>query len=682
MTLPLKGKQESIIMRSLRFWLIGLMSCVLILASTLYAPAVAFKPNIAGEGHWGITEDALTGPWKTPSGSAVLDERGRPMGFTSEAIEEIYQANRGVDLAPDRPILPDMIPSDDFEIPENHFDNELFELGSVRLRNLKQQVIRELSVVRDLKDDCHCASKDEQEANAAAGRAARRHLGQALHTLQDFYAHSNWVELGFHGAEIDRRLGRSIVPNPPVGFKPALPGDPSALSPTVVGSRKVTNLTSGYFMGVLPPAICDAPAGKVRHGASVLGITCAGLNKDESALPGYPEAQELALNATRDFVNQIIAETPAISGNIYRIKALMGIRTPCRKDPKCKQLPNNSNIGTPTRSGRSHGDPHIATVDGYSYSLQTVGEAILIKSNDGTFEVQERHSPMSASMSLNTAVAIKAGPDRVALYTREVPDGNNSNPLWVNGQPVTLQQDKLDLLGGGTIVKQGRNYVVHAPSGENVVISYGGSGDRTFLNISPFVYNQSGQYSGLLGNVNGNPKDDLQIRGGAVISETQSNYGDVKQVFNLTGLRLPGALDKVEKLYFDKLYKEFAQSWAVKPEESLFDYPTGKTTKNYTDPAFPDKYLTLNMLSAKQIKQAREACTQAKVTEDLMEGCIFDVGFSGFSDFARAAAEISGYISLVNQLVPGVNIPTPEKAVERAIEKVKPKVCLPFIGCR
>jgi len=91
--------------------------------------------------------------------------------------------------------------------------------------------------------------------------------------------------------------------------------------------------------------------------------------------------------------------------------------------------------------------------------------------------------------------------------------------------------------------------------------------------------------------------------------------------------------------------------------------------------------LTLNMLSADQIQKARNACKEAKVTLDLMEGCIFDVGFSGFSEFARATAEISGYIGIVNQMFPGLNIPTPEQAVDRVIEQVKPKVCLPVVGC-
>ncbi len=680
-------------MRGVRFWLISLLSFVTILCGTAVFPVVAtipknhtispppefrqidtsspaviaFKPNLAEQGHQFITKAMLTGIWTAPDSSPITDEDGKPLGFTPEAIEEIYQANRGVDLKPGS----DVFTSNDFDVPENHFDNELFERGSTRLQTLKQGVVNALRAVKQT-EDCNCSPKDDNN-NAEAGKAARKLLGQALHSLQDFYAHSNWVELGFRGAEIDSRLGRSIVPNPPASFAPARSGDPGSLNPALVGTRDINSLTSGYFIGLGPRASCQAPNGKMRHGAPV--VCTNGLNKDKNDRPGYAEAEALALVATRDFVNQIIAEDPEIRGNIPRIKALMGIRTPCRTDrapsrPECQQ-----------RSGRSYGDPHIATIDGLSYSLQTVGETILIQSNDGAFVVQTRQSAFSASMSLNTAVAVKAGPDRVVLYTREMPDGNTSTPWRVNGKPVSLQTDKLGLPGGGTIAKQGSDYVIHVPSGENVVISPRGSGNQAFLNISPFVYNRSGKYNGLLGNVNGNPKDDLQIRGGSSVSATRSSYGDVKQVFNLVGLRIPGALDTTEKLYFDNLYKEFARSWQVKPTESLFDYAAGKTTKNYTDPAFPDKYLTLNMLSSSQVQQAREACTKANVTEDLMEGCVFDVGFSGFSEFARATAEINGYIGLVNQLVPGVNIPTPEQAVNSVIEKVKPKLCLPFVGC-
>ena len=194
-----------------------------------------------------------------------------------------------------------------------------------------------------------------------------------------------------------------------------------------------------------------------------------------------------------------------------------------------------------------------------------------------------------------------------------MPDADTTTPLRVNGKPTTLQGDKLALPGGGEILRQGGNYVMSAPTGEKVLVSSNGS----YLNVSPIVDNRAGKYSGLLGNVNGNPNDDLQIRGGGNVLEVRSTYGDVNKVIKLVGLRAPGALDRAEQVYFDQLYKQFANSWRVKQEESLFDYPPGKTTKSYVNPGFPDKYLTLNMLDADQIQKAHTACTEQKVTEDL-----------------------------------------------------------------
>jgi len=343
-----------------------------------------------------------------------------------------------------------------------------------------------------------------------------------------------------------------------------------------------------------------------------------------------------------------------------------------------KDLDKTLNKECELKPARSTGDPHLFTFDGLKYDLQTSGEFILIKSDDGTFEVQARQVPMNSSISLNSAAAMKVGSDRVALYAQDFPDADTTTPLRVNGKPTNFSGEKLSLNSGGQILRQGNNYIISSPRGEKVLVNLSGS----YLDISPFVYNRSGTYSGLLGNVNGKPDDDLQIRGGGNVLKAQSTYGDVNKVLNLAGLRLPGALNTAEKVYFDQLYKEFANSWRVTPKESLFDYPAGKTTKNYADPRFPSQYLTLNMLSPDQIQKARNACTKAKVSQDLIEGCIFDVGFSGLSEFARTTAEISGYVNIVNQLFPRLKIPTPEQTVNQIIERVKPKkTCLPVVGC-
>lgn len=681
--------------------------------------------NKEAEGHRGITEQALKDSWTVA---------GQTLNFTPEAIREIERANRSVDLKPEfldsesatgllwNTVKHTELPfSKDFDIHTNHFDNESFKSASQRLQTLKKDAVDLLKQI---------TTDSSENYKTTQGKEAQKNLGQALHTLQDFYSHTNWVELGFD--TIDTRLGREIISDPSPNrytSEPVSQGEiataqlaqaallvgnriptgaygkialeigaavllshtpeelassqstkPGILKSEFKGKRNKDLLTSGYFMGLGVIDSCRVPTGKTRHGSSVF-LCPHGLNKDE---PGrgydYDVAFRLAFAASKDYINQIIFEDPNINSNIDAIKALMGIKDPPKEEP-CKSKENQNREECKHKGGVSTGDPHLATFDGLRYDLQTVGEFILVKSNDGTFEVQARQVPINSYLSLNSAVAMKVGSDRIAFYSKDFPDADTNNPLRVNGKPAIIQGDKLALTGGGEILKQGSTYVINSPRGEKVLVSLAGAGNNLFFNVSPFVYNRSDKYSGLLGNVNGNKNDDFQIRGGSNVLEVQSTYGDVTKVLNLVGLRLPGALDRAEKVYFDQLYKQFGNSWRVKQEESLFDYPAGKTTKSYVDPGFPDKYLTLNMLSPEQIQKARNACTQASVSPDLMEGCIFDVGFSGFSEFARTTAEISSYINIVNQLIPGLNIPTPEQAVQRGIELIKPKVCLPIIGC-
>lgn len=705
---------------------------------------IAFKANLP-EIHEEITRIAIEGKKASLNWLKAMNQDPRnntadpinvnKLNFTKAAIEEIEDSNEAVDLGTAFGGNSGVILSNEFDKPWNHFDNEQFGHGSYLLIALKKAVINK---IKDVKN----ADKEAQK-----GKEARKILGAALHTLQDFYAHSNWYEMGNTNRQINQNLGRKlicyqpkIIPKdffpddldkkevsgmefevrnfdlaldtkcalPPLctldgcmnpmqpqesylmpnnrdpqdpkhpkwsewvtaGATPTRPYDPGVLLPNL------KKLTSGYYLGTGPIDSCKAPPGKVRHGF----INCSsGLNKDEKSRSGHTQAKELAIVATRDYIYQILDE---VSFNIHAVRVLMGLPEPQEeKENPCKSEKNKKRKECELKEGQSFGDPHLITFDGLRYSFQTVGEFTLAKSNDGKFEVQVRQTPVNSNLSLNSAVAMKVGSDRVALYSKDFPDADTSIPLRVNNKPTTIQGDKLTLPSGGVIAKTGNTYVVDFTTGEKVVITPTSAGGNPFLNVSPFVYNQSGKYSGLLGNINNNPNDDQETRGGGNVLISKSTYGDVNRVLNLVGLRVPGALAGAEKLYFDQLYKEFGNSWRIKQEESLFDYLPGKTTQNYTDTSFPDQYLKLEMLSAEQVQKARKECTEAGVDQNLMEGCIFDVGFSGFSDFARTTAQINSYINIINQLFPGLNIPTVNQTVDRVINRIKPRVCLPGLGC-
>lgn len=639
---------------------------------------LAFKPNQEKYGHIPITKEAL----------------GREdFKFQKPAIDEIVAANRAVDLKPGS----DLRTSEDFDIPLNHFDNERFQEGSQRLINLKKNIIEILKPIKDTNncdDSNNSNDRNTKEEVQQKGMQARKLLGGALHTLQDFYAHTNWVELGHPG--IDERLGKEVIPNPDpntptspeVEQVMSVEGYPDIKVSTTDSGRLLPDfmnqpndpqhhLTSGYFISLTSP--CEAPPGKTRHGGFTF-ICPDGLSKDEPGRPGYQQAYNLAVTASVDYINQILQD-PAIRSNYSAIKALMGITEEKSNSCEKKQAPTETPKGN-YKQGKSYGDPHLITFDGLSYSFQTVGEFILVKSNDGKFEVQVRHTPVNSSLSLNSAVAMKVNSDRVAFYSKDFPDSNTSTSLRINGKPTVIQGDSLSLPDGNTIAKSGDTYVVNFSTGEKVVVDTAQFGGNFYFNVSPFVLDsQPERYGGLLGNVNGNPKDDQKIRGGGVLS-SKSTYGNVKQVLNLVGVgQLPVSLDAAEKVYFDQLYKNFTNSWRISQKESLFDYLPNKTTENYTDRKFPDEYLKLEMLSSEQVKKARSACETAKVTQDMMEGCIFDVGFTGFSEFARTTAKINGYVETLNKLFPSLNIPTSQRVIDNTIDRVKPKVCVPFVGC-
>jgi hypothetical protein len=85
-----------------------------------------------------------------------------------KARDAIIEANKMVDDTKGVPLEKDL--------GEAHFDDELFVKGQQRLMDLRSQMIEALKTF-----------------NVASARTL---LGRQLHTLQDFYAHSNWVEMG------------------------------------------------------------------------------------------------------------------------------------------------------------------------------------------------------------------------------------------------------------------------------------------------------------------------------------------------------------------------------------------------------------------------------------------------------------------------------------------------------
>lgn len=208
--------------------------------------------------HQSITQEAIK---ELDAEFFGLTNLSKPM---KKAIEQIVDANAEVDQ--------------DQSSSAKHFDGESLPEGQALTLGLLQGV------------------QDALAADNAQG--ARSALGKALHTIQDFYSHSNWVELG------------NTSPNPALGRPGNFLNRLSADIATCEDSDLITSeLTSGYYGG--EDRVKPNPS-KCSHGGPVDTSTfLSGINKDSTVLLVSPHASQhgiaasTAKEATKQFIRDI-----------------------------------------------------------------------------------------------------------------------------------------------------------------------------------------------------------------------------------------------------------------------------------------------------------------------------------------------------------------------------------------
>ncbi|XP_051569459.1 von Willebrand factor A domain-containing protein 7-like [Myxocyprinus asiaticus] len=171
---------------------------------------------------------------------------------------------------------------------KHHFDSEKFEGG-------KELIIKGID---DISNHVSNGKFDD----------ARKALGGILHTLQDFYSHSNWIELGNdkpYTALISRKTQLSNL----AGDKKTCvenPSDHSSGAKLLESIIKEKILTSGYFGK-------NKPKGKCSHGGALdfttgRGKSWDGTNKDfnESNHGSlHDKASSVAIDATVELLEKI-----------------------------------------------------------------------------------------------------------------------------------------------------------------------------------------------------------------------------------------------------------------------------------------------------------------------------------------------------------------------------------------
>ncbi|XP_055060960.2 von Willebrand factor A domain-containing protein 7-like isoform X1 [Misgurnus anguillicaudatus] len=196
-------------------------------------------------------------------------------GFQS-AIASVYYSNAAVDV--------------DHIRPERHCDAE-------KIREAQQLITDGLKSVK---------TNIDKESYVFA----RNSLGKICHTLQDFYSHSNWVELDKR-VPFSKLINRDeIIDNiADANTKTCRNCNGDNCNDNILPELKEKNLlTSGYF-GVFPSS---KPNGKCSHGGkndvTSFEEPTGGINKDEiTSSHGiyHKRAADLAISATMELLEDI-----------------------------------------------------------------------------------------------------------------------------------------------------------------------------------------------------------------------------------------------------------------------------------------------------------------------------------------------------------------------------------------
>jgi hypothetical protein len=225
----------------------SLMS-VMVALSLCVSPTIAFKPAEPNYGHSFITRSVATEGYRgwgsnEAAFEATLQVTGDKLRFTPAAVEHLVAGVQQVDrIPPSSGLLPNLFPSEVFNglgvpvpgeivFPQAHCDDELILDCSRRLYALRSGNVQSdaASVATQLEKDSavnllYRAAYIELDPNETDARkstadgyavAARVHVGRALHTLQDFYAHSNWSDVVGSDAffsELGKSENQGVIP--------------------------------------------------------------------------------------------------------------------------------------------------------------------------------------------------------------------------------------------------------------------------------------------------------------------------------------------------------------------------------------------------------------------------------------------------------------------------------------
>ncbi|XP_030594425.1 von Willebrand factor A domain-containing protein 7-like [Archocentrus centrarchus] len=344
---------------------------IALLALAVSGPATAFVSIGGGAStHVTITGTALLQK-VTETCRAVAEKNGYEFNPTGSSPEELVQACLGPTATGDvsgakfHSALQDiytqngLVDRDFANSPPHHFNSEAFLEG----RGLITQGM--LAIKANIRNQNF--------------PTARQTLGRVLHTLQDFYSHSNWVELGYTEPYINL-----ITPGLPLDnladMNTATCSDCASgtcsnqLLPNILKEKK---LTSGY-MGIYSSF---KPKGKCSHGgAADLTSTESprgGISKDERRQDNLA-LHNAAVNAATTATLQLLEDVRLAVGDDDFLR-MMGI---ARSSVVCFVIDTTGSMSDDIEEARSVA---YEIIDSYKGTQDEPSEYILVPFNDPDF---------------------------------------------------------------------------------------------------------------------------------------------------------------------------------------------------------------------------------------------------------------------------------------------------------
>ncbi|WP_137177524.1 Ig-like domain-containing protein [Roseomonas sp. AR75] len=254
------------------------------------------------------------------------------------------------------------------------------------------------------------------------------------------------------------------------------------------------------------------------------------------------------------------------------------------------------------------GDPHLVTVDGLAYDFHAVGEFVFAEAVAGDrLSIQVRTAPVPGSEVASVITAMATAIDGIRVEV------NLDTPglLLVDGVATSIPEVPGEIaVGGGFVRREGDGVVIVFANGEAVRVGVA----EGFLDLGVFLLasRQPGELRGLMGSPDGNAGNDLALRDGTVLDQP-----------------LTHAL----------LYGDFAESWRIDDAESLFTYPEGLGTADYTDLGFPRASFDIDAVPD-AVRAAAEAVVDAAGITDpvLRANALYDLLLTGDPAFVEAIA--------------------------------------------